>query len=170
VAPARDEPPQTGDAAFEGQARREAVVGSSVPTVPSVVSPVQGGGGIGTGGGAAQEGLGQGRGRGLSPGVASGDTTVLPFGDGMQRPKLLSKVDPVFTKEAREARAQGLILAKCVITTAGRLRDCQVVKGVPLMNQQVLSALQKWRYEPVIYRGQPVSVRYLIPVRLELPK
>ena len=71
------------------------------------------------------------------------------------------------TKEAREAHVQGLILAKCVITTAGRLRDCQIVKGIPLMDGQVLSALQKWRYEPVIYRNKPVSVRYLIPVRLQ---
>lgn len=100
---------------------------------------------------------------------AGNDVTVLPFTDGMTRPKLLDMVEPQYTREARDANVKGLFLAKCVITTAGTLQKCRVVKGLPMMDQAVLSALARWRYTPVIYQGKPVAVEYVIQVRLAGP-
>lgn len=90
--------------------------------------------------------------------------------DGMTRPKLLEMVEPSYTREARDAKVQGLFLAKCVITVSGSLQKCRVVKGLPLMDQAVLTALSRWRYTPVIYRGKPVAVDYVIQVRLAGPE
>jgi TonB family protein len=87
----------------------------------------------------------------------------------MTRPKLLDMTPPEYTREAREAGVKGLFLAKCVITTAGSLQGCRVVKGLPHMDQAVLSALARWRYTPVIYQGRPVAVDYVIQVRLTGP-
>jgi protein TonB len=123
-------------------------------------------GGSPTGTQGVGSGSGTGSGSGIQAGVASGDTTVLPFMDGMTRPSVVSKVDPEFTREARDANVQGLILTKCVITTSGNLRNCRIVKGVPMMDQAVLKALSQWRYTPVLYQGKPVAVEYVIPVRL----
>ena len=128
-----------------------------------------GGGLVGSGTGSGSGGASTGSGAGSKGGVASGDTQVLPFMDGMTRPALVSKVDPVYTREARDANVSGLILTKCVITTSGTLQRCRIVKGLPLMDQQVLSALSQWRYSPVMYQGKPVTVEYLIPVRLVGP-
>jgi len=97
------------------------------------------------------------------------DVTVLPFTDGMTRPKLLEMVEPQYTREARDANVKGLFLAKCVISTQGSLQKCRVVKGLPMMDQAVLSALARWRYTPVIYQGKPVAVDYVIQVRLTGP-
>ncbi|MDH5673878.1 MAG: TonB family protein [Myxococcales bacterium] len=94
---------------------------------------------------------------------------VLPFTDGMTRPKLLSQSAPMYTREARSARVGGLVLAKCVITTKGRLTKCRIIKGLPLMNRAVLDALPKWKYSPVLYRGKAVNVDYLIRLRLVPP-
>jgi len=94
---------------------------------------------------------------------------VLPFGDGMTRPKLVDMTPPQYTREAREANVKGLFLAKCVITVSGSLQNCRVVKGLPHMDQAVLSALARWRYSPVIYQGKPVAVDYVIQVRLAGP-
>jgi protein TonB len=110
-----------------------------------------------------------------TPSVAAGrvrtgnDVTVLPFTDGMTRPKLLEMVEPQYTREARDANVKGLFLAKCVISTQGSLQKCRVVKGLPMMDQAVLSALARWRYTPVIYQGKPVAVDYVIQVRLAGP-
>ena len=87
----------------------------------------------------------------------------------MTRPTLVSKIDPTYTREALEARVEGLMLVKCVISTAGALQNCRVVKGLPHMDAAVLGALRGWRYTPVTYQGAPVSVDYVIPVRLVLP-
>jgi protein TonB len=99
----------------------------------------------------------------------STSTSVLAFSDGMTRPKLVDMTPPEYTREAREADVKGLFLAKCVITTAGSLQNCRVVKGLPHMDQAVLSALARWRYTPVIYQGKPVAVDYVIQVRLAGP-
>lgn len=128
-----------------------------------------GAGVVGSGVGSGSGGSSAGTGAGARPGIASGDTEVLPFKDGMTRPTLLSKTDPIYTREARDANVAGLILTKCVITTSGTLRGCRIVRGIPLMDQAVLSALAQWRYSPVLYQGKPVTVEYLIPVRLVRP-
>jgi protein TonB len=122
------------------------------------------GAGTGTGTGSGATGIGMGA--GARAGAASGDQITMPFMDGMNRPELVSKVDPEYTKEAREASVEGLILAKCVIQTDGSLKRCRIVKSLPTMDQAVLSALAQWRYTPVVYQGKPVAVEYVIPVRL----
>jgi TonB family protein len=101
--------------------------------------------------------------------MASGDTTVLPFMDGMSRPSAVGALDVQYTREARDAEVQGLVLAECVITTSGSLQNCKILKGLPLMDQPVLTALARARYTPVIYQGKPVAVRYKIPIKLVLP-
>jgi outer membrane biosynthesis protein TonB len=108
-------------------------------------------------------------GTGTSERESAGGSEVLPFMDGMTRPKLLSMVEPTYTREARDARVSGLFLAKCVITTTGTLHNCRVVKGLPLMDHAILNALSRWRYSPVIYQGKPVAVDYVIQVRLSGP-
>jgi len=125
--------------------------------------------GVGASSGSGSGARGTGGGTGSEAGRASGDTEILPFRDGMTRPSLLSKVDPTYTREARESNVEGLILTKCVITTLGTLKSCRIVKGIPLMDQAVLSALAQWRYSPVLYQGKAVTVEYVIPVRLVRP-
>jgi protein TonB len=124
------------------------------------------GAGIGTKGSAGQMGGGS----GARSSQLAGDTQVLPFMDGMSRPTLLSKADIDYTREARDANVEGLVLAKCVITVGGELTRCRILKGVPLMDAQVLAALGKWRYSPVLYQNKPVAVEYVVSVRLVLPR
>jgi protein TonB len=94
---------------------------------------------------------------------------VLPFGEGMSPPRLIEGPEPVYTREAREAKVQGTMLVRCVITTAGSLSQCRVIKPLPLLEQPVLEALARRRYTPVTFQGRPVNVAYVIPFRFELP-
>jgi TonB family protein len=102
--------------------------------------------------------------------LVSGESTSLPFMDGMTRPQPVTQIDIEYTREARDAGVEGVVLTKCVIDTAGRLQRCRILKGLPLMDGQVLSALANWRYSPVFYQGRAVAVEYVIPVRLKLPR
>lgn len=96
---------------------------------------------------------------------------VLPFGEGMTRPVGdASNRAPQYTREALEARIQGLMLVKCTITVEGELRNCRVIKPLPHMDKAVLDALSKWRFAPVTFQGRAVAVDYVIPVRLVIPR
>ena len=139
-----------------------------IPTGAEQALPGTGSGtGTGTGtGGTGLSGSGTGSTPSTRPGVPGG-TRDMPFMDGMTRPVLLSKVDPQLTREARDANVQGSILAKCVITVAGTLERCRIVKGLPYMDSSVLSALSHWRYSPVMYQGRPTAVEYLVTLKLQ---
>ncbi|WP_437325704.1 TonB family protein [Sorangium sp. So ce381] len=94
---------------------------------------------------------------------------ILRFQEGMTRPVPLAAPAVVYTREARQARVEGTVLAKCVVTTAGSLTGCRIVRGVPHMNEAVLAALAASRYQPVTYQGRPVNVDYVFSIKLVLP-
>ena len=94
---------------------------------------------------------------------------ILPFGEGMNPPHLISGPEPVYPRAAREARVEGTLLAKCVITTEGSLQSCRIMKSLPFLDEPVLAALAQRRYAPVMFQGHPVNVEYVISLRFELP-
>jgi protein TonB len=83
-------------------------------------------------------------------------------------PRRLSGEPPGYTREAREARVEGLMILRCVITTSGRVERCQVLQRVPHMEAAVLDAVSRWRFAPAMLEGRPVAVRYNLKVRLQL--
>ena len=96
---------------------------------------------------------------------------VLAFGEGMTRPVADVKNRRIeYTREALEAHVEGTMLVRCVITVEGEVKNCRVVKPLPHMEKQVLDTIQSWRFSPVTYGGKPVSVDYVIPIRLVLPR
>lgn len=96
---------------------------------------------------------------------------VVPFVSGnMTPPHLLSGAPLQYTREALEARVEGLLIARCVITREGDVEGCRIIKGQPHMNEAVLSALETRRYSPVTYQGRPISVIYNFHIKLDLPR
>ncbi|MCP3141057.1 energy transducer TonB [Pyxidicoccus xibeiensis] len=112
---------------------------------------------------------GPGWGPGLGSGVPTGEDHE-PFGQGMTPPVLLGGQHIDYTPQALAARVEGTLVAKCVITVEGRVRDCKVLKGLPHMDEAVLDALHSRRYRPVTFQGRPVSVSYSFTLRLSLPR
>ncbi|NNC15435.1 TonB family protein [Corallococcus exiguus] len=105
------------------------------------------------------------------PGIptAPTGTEVLPFTGGMTPPKMLSGSQFSYTLEARRAGVEGMIIAKCVITTEGRVRDCRIIKGLPFMDDAVLESLSSRTYQPLTFQGRPVNVSYTFNIRLKMP-
>jgi TonB family protein len=94
---------------------------------------------------------------------------TIPFGEGMKRPVPIAQPAPVYTREARAVKAEGVVSVRCTITVEGTLKDCRVVHGVPYMDAAVLEALARWKYTPVTFQGRAVSVYYPINLRLVAP-
>jgi TonB family protein len=105
--------------------------------------------------------------RGAAPAPAR--APAIPFGPGMEPPRLLSGRDPAYTPEALAARVQGAALVECVITTEGALTGCRVLRSIPHMDQAILEAMATRRYAPVTSQGRPVAVSYVFQVDLVLP-
>jgi len=106
---------------------------------------------------------------GLAGAAAHPSSEILAFGEGMSLPRLIEGPEPVYPREARQARVEGTLLAKCVITTEGALTGCRIIKSLPFLDEPVLAALAHRRYAPVMFQGRPVNVEYMISLRFELP-
>jgi protein TonB len=106
----------------------------------------------------------------LGNNLAATGEDVMPFGAGMSPPELLSAGSPIeYTREAVEARVGGLIIARCTITREGDVENCRIIKGLPYMDEQVLSSLTTRRYKPVSFQGRNVSVSYTFNVKIKMP-
>jgi serine/threonine-protein kinase len=91
---------------------------------------------------------------------------VMHMEEGMTRPSRVSGGNPVYSREAIEAKSAGTVVAKCVISESGSVSSCRIIKGIPFMDGPVLAALQSWKYTPAQYQGKAVSVE--MPVTLKL--
>jgi len=101
------------------------------------------------------------------PCAPEGGETVLPFIPGMVRPTLLAGDEvPTPPREAVMAKVEGMVIASCTITTTGSVTHCRIVKGLPFMDDAILSNLQGRKYSPIMYQGRPVSVEYKFPFRI----
>lgn len=95
---------------------------------------------------------------------------VVPFREGMTAPRLLAGTPGLtFSREAVEARVEGMMTLRCVISDDGQGRDCRVHESLPHMEEAVLLGMYQQRYAPATLDGKPVSVAYTFQFRLKTP-
>ncbi len=110
----------------------------------------------------------------LPPALANiGQSTgedVLPFGEGMIRPEPISDTSIPLPPEAVRAGITGTVIIKCVVSRQGDVDGCRLIKGLPLVNDAVLSALEARRYRPAMFQGRPVSVSFTFNIHIKQPR
>ncbi len=116
------------------------------------------------------DGSPEGVGNGIPPGgdgAGPGNMeTVLYRQAGMTKPTFLGGEPILYPRAALDANVDDKVLARCVLTIEGTLRECRILKGSPLLHHAVLNALPTYRFTPVTYEGRPVSIYYDLPLRV----
>ncbi len=88
---------------------------------------------------------------------------------GVTPPRLLYRVEPGYTEEARSAKLQGRVVLSLVIDPEGRAEEIQVVESLdPGLDQRAVEAVRNWAFEPGHKDGVPVPVRATIEVNFRL--
>lgn len=125
------------------------------------------GGGIGSGsGGGAGAGHGPGVGAGSGGGIGGG---VFRVGGGISAPLPVSTPDPEYTEEGRRAKTQGICTLWLIVDAAGHPRDIRVVHGLGFgLDAKAMEAVQRWRFDPALKDGKPVTVQIRIEVEFRL--
>ncbi|HEY1417504.1 MAG TPA: TonB family protein [Myxococcaceae bacterium] len=122
-----------------------------------------------------------GTGDGKGPGGPGGgpECATPPCGDGggvfsedvvAAMPEPLEAPEVRLSQEAVRSGVVGTMLVRCVITAAGTVEGCEVLKGVPLAEAAVLAALQGRHYRPAQIQGRAVSVRHLFTIWINPPR
>ena len=136
--------------------------------IPGPPSPGQGsGGGIGTGTGT---GVGSGEGAGVGPGKGGGiGGGVFRVGGGVTPPTVLSRIEPVYSEEARKAKYQGVVVLSAIVRKDGTIEILKVVRSLGLgLDENAIRALKSWRFRPGMRGGKPVDVALNIEVNFSL--
>lgn len=133
--------------------------------VPSGPSTGPGsGGGVGTGRGT---GTGPGRGPGLGSGSGggTGGGAYRPGGP-VSAPRLIREVKPKYTNDAMTRKIQGTVLLEAIVSSDGCPSHIRVVRSLDAggLDQEAVTAVAQWRFEPGRFGAVPVDVLVTIDV------
>jgi periplasmic protein TonB len=86
----------------------------------------------------------------------------------MMEGNLIHRVQPDYPPLARQARIQGTVVLRAIISREGRIENLQLVSGHPMLVQAAIDAVRQWRYRPYVLNDQPVEVETQITVNFTL--
>jgi TonB family protein len=94
---------------------------------------------------------------------------VYRVGNGVTAPKVVAKIEPQYTEEARDAKIQGTTLLSVDIDPSGMATNIQVQRSLePGLDQKAIDAVRQWHFQPGTKDGVPVTVRASIEVNFRL--
>jgi TonB family protein len=97
------------------------------------------------------------------------DDKVYKVGHGVMAPRVLFKVDPTYTEEARDLKIAGTVLVELTVGSDGVARDIVVKKSLSLgLNEKAVEAVAHWRFQPGTKDGKAVSVKAMIEINFRL--
>lgn len=121
----------------------------------------------GIAGGGRGSGVGNGQGSGIDDG-SGGGTGGGPFriGAGIQPPRIIREVKPLYSDEARRLGVAGEVLLDVVVQRDGRVGTVRLLRGLrPDLNERAIEAVRQWIFSPATRNGSPVDV--LVEVAVE---
>ena len=106
----------------------------------------------------------------VGAGQARGDDRAYIIRSGDNKPTLLTKIEPEYTEEAREAKWQGTVGLHAVIDEEGYASEINVTHSLGMdLDQKAVEALQQWRFQPGTKDGKAVRVSAVIDINFRLP-
>ena len=84
-------------------------------------------------------------------------------------PRLISKTEPEYSRELRNAGVEGTVVIGCEIDENGIPQNCEVQQSPDSrLNQKALEAVSQWRFQPGTNNGHPVTVKANLEIRFRL--
>jgi TonB family protein len=94
---------------------------------------------------------------------------IFRVGGGVSVPKLVSKVEPKYSEEARRDRLEGTVVLSVVVGSDGVAHNVHVMQSLrPDLDQKAIEAVLQWRFSPGLKDGKPVNEFATIEVNFRL--
>jgi TonB family protein len=88
---------------------------------------------------------------------------------GVVAPRVLSKVDPNYTLEARDAKIEGTVVVDVEVHPDGKAHNLKIERTLdPGLDQSAIEAISQWKFRPGQKDGKPVAVAATIEVNFKL--
>jgi protein TonB len=93
---------------------------------------------------------------------------VVRVGGAIKAPELIKRVEPRYPALAVQARVQGLVIIEAHVDEHGRVKGVRLLRGVPLLSEAALEAVEQWRYRPLLLNGIPTEFMLSVTVTFSL--
>ena len=81
---------------------------------------------------------------------------------------LIFRIQPEYPPLARQARVEGTVVLRAMISREGLIENLQVLSGHPMLIRAAADAVRQWRYRPYQLNGEPVEVETQVTVNFVL--
>jgi protein TonB len=81
---------------------------------------------------------------------------------------LIYRVQPLYPPLARQARIEGPVQLRAIISKAGAIERLTLESGHPMLAGSAIDAVRKWRYRPYMLNDEPVEIETEITVNFVL--
>ncbi|MDP9193180.1 MAG: TonB family protein [Acidobacteriota bacterium] len=88
---------------------------------------------------------------------------------GGTQPEELDRAIPRYPVAARRAGVQGPVVIRGIVRRDGTIDNLEVIKDLPHgLGDEARRAVNRWRFRPATYRGEPIDVYYTVTVNFRL--
>lgn len=81
---------------------------------------------------------------------------------------LIYRVQPIYPPLARQARIQGPVQLRAIISKTGTIERLTVESGHPMLAGSAVDAVRQWRYRPYLLNDEPIEIETEITVNFVL--
>jgi protein TonB len=81
---------------------------------------------------------------------------------------LVYRVQPSYPMIARQARIQGSVQLRAIISKNGTIENLTVISGHAMLINSAIEAVKQWRYRPYLLNGEPIEVETEVTVNFLL--
>jgi TonB family protein len=98
---------------------------------------------------------------------SSGVYSAVP--PGGTQPQEIDRVLPRYPAAARRANVQGSAVVRGIVRRDGTIDNVEVIQDLPYgLGEEARRAVNRWRFRPATYRGEPIDVYYTVTVNFRL--
>lgn len=148
------------------------------PTIPPTISPIDDRGveaapdvvDIGVPGGTGRgSGVWQSVGDAVTPAPAPPPVSTQPLRvSHWAEGNLIYRAQPTYPVLARQARIQGAVELRAIISKNGTIENLTVLRGHAMLVTAAVEAVKQWRYRPYLLNNEPIEVETDITVNFTL--
>jgi protein TonB len=119
---------------------------------------------------------------GVAGGIVGGFESALPtppppppaapvrIGGAVSAPRLAYRVEPEYPDIAVRAQIEGTVILEATVDQTGAVKDARVLRSRGVLDAPAVRAVEQWRYEPLLFNGQPTPFVLTVTVTFSLAR
>lgn len=85
--------------------------------------------------------------------------------EGVKAPRVVLRIDPEYSNAARDAQIDGVVILSLEISKEGKAENIEIRRKLePSLDQNAITAVEKWKFAPATKDGKPVRVKATLEI------